>query len=813
LVLFPSRNISKGRAYCNFGEISGRKKQSDLSKLKRKSLWFWLVFLSGLIYFWFCLPRPLFNSSYSTALYSSDGILLSAVIADDQQWRFPELDSVPNKFGKALVAFEDSHFYNHGGIYLPSLLQALFENISGKRKRGASTITMQVVRMSRGNPPRTIAEKISEMARAMRLELTNSKEEILGYYASHAPFGGNVVGLDAASWRYFGRTPDQLSWAESATLAVLPNAPSLIFPGKNEEKLKAKRDRLLDKLFQQGHISSSMLELAKLEPLPSKPFPLPQKASHLLNTTVRAFGKGKRYKTTIQNVIQLRVQEIVDRHTSNLRWDNIHNIAVLVLESKTGNVLAYIGNSNDAQNSQGNAVDIIQARRSTGSILKPFLYAAMLEDGLMLPNTLFPDYPVQYDGFSPKNFSESYDGAVPASLALTRSLNVPSVFMLKEYNYPRFYHMLQKMNFRHLDQPAEHYGLSLILGGAESSLWDITQAYASLSQILDQWNSSNGKYSSDVWEQGSWLEEINSNNENSVIGEAPVLLSAASVHSTYEALLNVNRPDQELGWESYSGSAPIAWKTGTSFGNRDAWSVGTTPEYIVGVWVGNHDGQGRPFLTGTSAASPVMFDVFDCLEKTTWFNKPFDDMIKLEICKESGMKAGSYCDHIDSVYVPEGGRNTTVCSYHQRVHLSSDGQFQVTQSCNQELGMVDQNWFILPPIQSYYYKVKHPTYRELPAFAPGCGAEEFNPIGLIYPKSDMRLFISTGFDGKKLPIVLEATHSRTNKKIFWHLNSEYLGETNESHKMSIEPTEGKHLLTLVDEDGHRLEKWIDIVTR
>ncbi len=778
---------------------------------KRKHILLWLITSIFGLYFWFCLPDPLFNSPYSTAIYARNGSLLSAVIADDQQWRFPQVDSVPDKFKKALIAFEDRHFYDHGGIYLPSLAKALIENIQGTRKRGASTLTMQVIRMSRGNPERTISEKTIEMVMAMRLELTYSKDEIIRYYASHAPFGGNVVGLDAAAWRYFGRTPNQLSWAEAATLAVLPNAPSLIFPGKNEERLRDKRNRLLDVLYDQGYIQRDQLELAKLEPLPQKPFPLPQEARHLLNTTIRLKGKGKRFFSTIDSDVQQRVVEVVSRHASNLQWDQIHNMAVLVLDAKTGNVVSYIGNTNDAQRAFGNDVDIVQSRRSTGSILKPFLYAAMLEDGLMLPHTLYSDYPVQYSGFSPKNFSESYDGAVPASLALTRSLNVPSVFMLKEYNYPRFYHLLKRMNFKHLDQPAEHYGLSLILGGAEASLWDITQGYSSLAQIVTHWHESNGKYNSDVWNQGHWLQA--DSEKKSIEGEAPIIFSAGSVYATYESLLKVNRPDQEMGWESYAGSSPIAWKTGTSFGNRDAWSVGSTPEYIVGVWVGNHDGQGRPQLTGTSVAAPVMFDVFDCLGSTTWFSKPYDDMIPLAVCRESGMKSGAYCGDVDTIYTPTAGRETALCTYHKRIHLSDNGQFRVTQECGQEYGIQESNWFVLEPLESHYYKVKHPTYRDLPPFAPGCGEEEVSPIGLIYPKSDMRLYLSRGFDGKTMPIVLEATHSRPGSKLFWHLDDEYLGETGESHKMSVEPEEGKHLLTLVDVDGNRLEKWIEVVKR
>lgn len=761
--------------------------------------------------FVFCLPKNLFDKPHSTVLYASNGELLSAIIADDGQWRFPHTDTVSYKFKAALLLFEDQYFYDHNGVYLPSLVRAIYQNItSGKVVSGASTLTMQVVRLSRDNPPRTVREKFMEMLRAMRLEWRYSKDEILALYASNAPFGGNVVGLDAAAWRYFGRTPDQLSWAEAATLAVLPNAPALIYPGKNQERLLAKRNRLLQKLHEEQYIDKETLELSLLEPLPQKPYPLPQQASHLLATLIKIHGKGKRYHTTIQHGLQERVSQIVQYHLPQWQADLVNNAAVLVVEVKTGNVLAYIGNTHDEHNRYSNMVDVIRAPRSTGSILKPFLYAAMLKDGLMLPTTLMADVPVQFDGFSPQNYSETYDGAVPASRALSRSLNVPIVLMLKDYGYPRFYHLLQKMHFSHLKKPADHYGLSIILGGAEASLWDITHAYASMSRALVEHHQSNGKYFEGNYNQ---MRHVLQHEEPLRTEDKFPLFDAGSIWSTYRALVEVNRPHTELGWEAYSSATPIAWKTGTSFGNRDAWAVGTTPEYVVGVWVGNADGQGRPLLTGVTAAAPLLFDVFNALPTRTWFNPPYDDMERISVCKHSGMRTSMYCEQADTMYVPRAGLQTEACTYHQRIFTNATGTLRLNANCASTDEMVAQNWFVLPPVQEYYYKPKHPEYRSLPPFAEGCEGESSLPIGLIYPKSDAKIFIPRNIQGEHERVVLKATHRDKNATLYWHLNDEFIGQTTTLHQLEISPSPGKYLLTLTDDKGEHFYKTIEILEK
>lgn len=774
-------------------------------------VWWWLAFFVFLIPFWLSVTGQHFVRPRSTIVYASDNTLLSAIIAEDAQWRFPASDSVPYKFRSAILAYEDRNFYEHHGVYLPSVFRAISQNISRQKiVSGGSTITMQTIRLSRNNPRRSWFEKLTELFRAMRMEWKYSKDEILAMYASNAPFGGNVVGLEAAAWRYFGRRPDQLSWAETATLAVLPNAPALIFPGKNQELLLIKRNRLLQRLREYGYFDEPTLQLALSESLPQKPFPLPQVAPHLLNTLVKTQGKGQRYHSTIDIKLQKSCTEIMEQHIRCLEGNLIHNAAILVVEVATGNVKAYLGNSMDNQNRHGNQVDVISAPRSTGSILKPFLYAAMLNDGLMLPNSLVADIPIQFDGFSPKNYTESYDGAVPASRALSKSLNIPSVIMLREYGYARFYHLLKKIGFTHFNQPADHYGLSIILGGGEASLWDITRAYAGMSRTILRYNKSGGKYFEDTFS----MQRLTAGSVSKFAAEEQFPpLDAGSVWCTFQALLEVNRPETELGWEAYSSSAPIAWKTGTSFGNRDAWAIGTTPEYVVGVWVGNADGQGRPFLTGINSAAPLMFDIFSILPHNNWFAVPYDNTIMTTTCRQSGLRPGLHCVDIDTIRTPPASVSAPSCHYHELIYTDIDRKQRLTADCALTNNMIPNHWFVLPPLQEHYYKIKHPEYCSLPPFAPGCGAQDDQTIGLIYPKSDAPIYLPKNLDGEKEKIVLQATHRRNDAVIFWHLNGQYIGETKTIHQLEIAPAPGNYTLTLTDESGQFFEKKISVIAK
>ncbi|GAL78456.1 multimodular transpeptidase-transglycosylase [Algibacter lectus] len=532
-----------------------------------------------LVAYYFCLPNPLFKDPTATVITSSNNQLLGAQIAKDGQWRFPHNDSIPNKFKTCIVQFEDEYFYKHPGFNPISIFKALKENLkSGGIKRGGSTITQQVIRLARKGKSRTYFEKIIEIILATRLELSASKNTILTHYASNAPFGGgNVVGLDAASWRYFNRNANNLSWAESATLAVLPNAPSLIYPGKNQERLLKKRNRLLKKLLENSKIDTLTYELSVAEGLPHKPYPLPQTAPHLLQKVAQT-QTGARVQTTIDIKLQNRINHIVKNHYNKLSQNEIYNAAVLVLDVKTRQVLAYIGNTPTDRAHQKD-VDIIDKPRSTGSILKPFLYAAMLDSGDLLPNTLVADVPTQYGSYNPENYNKTYDGAVPASRALSRSLNVPAVRMLQDFGLDRFYQYLKFLKLKDLKYDANHYGLSLILGGAESNLWDLCKSYAALSSTLNHFSENSSTYFSNEFCEPTFLASTKINFGKQTTDKT--LFDAASTYLTYQSLKEVNRPESDESWEFFDGSKQIAWKTGTSFGFRDAWAIGSTKDYVV----------------------------------------------------------------------------------------------------------------------------------------------------------------------------------------------------------------------------------------
>jgi penicillin-binding protein 1C len=606
--------------------------QRIINWIKQNKIKSLLAFLLVVIYY-FSLPRTLFQEPYSTVIESKEGELLGAKIARDGQWRFPAQDSVPDKFKKCIVYFEDEYFYKHPGFNPVAMVNAIKQNRkAGKVVRGGSTLTQQVIRLSRKGKGRTYLEKLVEVILATRLELGYSKDEILELYAAHAPFGGNVVGLEMASWRYFGVKSNQLSWAENATLAVLPNAPSLIYPGKNQIKLLEKRNRLLRKLNQEGIIDKQTYELSIEEPLPKKPYDLPQIAPHLLQRVAKN-QEGTRVKTTVEFALQNRVNQIAKYYYNQYKQNEVNNLAILVIDVSNRNVISYVGNSPTDGDHQKD-VDIIDAPRSTGSILKPLLYAAMLDDGEILPNTLVADVPTQIAGYTPQNFNLTFDGAVPAHRALSRSLNIPSVLMLQDFGVNKFYEELQKFKLRNISKPPDHYGLSLILGGAESNLWDLCRSYASMSSTINYFNKSNGKYRTNEF------TELNYENDfEPDFGDESTqknILGAGSIWLTYNAMEEVNRPEGDEAWKFYDSSLKIAWKTGTSFGNRDAWAIGTNSRYVVGVWVGNATGEGRPTLTGVTSAAPILFDVFNLLPRQKWFTTPYGDLDEVEVCRLSG---------------------------------------------------------------------------------------------------------------------------------------------------------------------------------
>ncbi|WP_225036126.1 penicillin-binding protein 1C [Winogradskyella sp. SM1960] len=766
-----------------------------------------LVIILLIVAYFFCLPRQLFKDPTATVITSRSNELLGALIAEDGQWRFPATHSVPEKFKICILQFEDEYFYKHPGFNPISIFKALKSNLSsGDVKRGGSTLTQQVIRLSRKGQSRTYFEKLKELILATRLEFRLSKDDILNLYASYAPFGGNVVGIDAASWRYFNRSASHLSWAESATLAVLPNAPSLIYPGKNQQQLLDKRNRLLKKLHENDIIDKLTYELSIAESLPQKPYPLPQIAPHLLQKIAKT-NKGERFKTSLKIDLQEQANTIVEQHHNVLKQNEIHNLSVLVLDVKTREVLTYIGNSPTGKTHQ-NSVDIIDKPRSTGSILKPFLYAAMLDAGDILPNTLVADIPTQFGSYQPENYNQSYDGAVHANEALSRSLNVPVVRMLQEFGLDRFYHYLKQLQLKDLKYNANHYGLSLVLGGAESNLWDLCKSYAAMASTLNHFNANSSQYFTNEFTQPIFNAK-QSVDFGKLIKEKAVF-DAASIFLTFESMKQVNRPESDESWEYYDSSQEIAWKTGTSFGFRDAWAIGTTADYVVGVWVGNADGEGRPGLVGVQTAAPILFDIFDVLPKSDWFATPYDEMFEVSICKKSGYRASSVCDDTEMKYIQISGKKTGPCPFHKLVHLDASERYQVNSSCESIANITNKPWFVLPPLQAYYFKNKNPFYTPLPPFRMDCLESSGVTMEFIYPNQQSTIYLPKGFDGKTNELILKVAHSKPELEVYWYIDEHYIGNTKDIHDMAVLPSPGEHTITVIDALGNELKHRITV---
>lgn len=779
-----------------------------------------IVLLGLLIWFWLSLPSKLFNAPTCYVIEDKDGSLLNATIAADGQWRFPHNKNVPQKFIDCITTFEDKRFFKHPGVDPVAITRAVVKNIKNKGVvQGGSTITMQVIRLSKKNDKRSIWNKLKESILAVRLELSYSKKNILALYASNAPFGSNIVGLDAAAWRYYGRSADKLSWGEMAALAVLPNAPALVHPGKNRNVLLRKRNLLLDNLYQAGKIDKTNVELAKLEPLPDEPYRLPQNASHLLQRFIKDNKNWKqetRIKTTLDGTLQKNISVILQQHQSVLKGNGINNACALVLDVETGNTNAYVGNIADANNKEMEAdVDVIAAPRSPGSALKPVLYAAMLSDGLILPNSIIPDIPTQIGSYSPRNFDLSYDGAVPAGRALARSLNVPAVKMLQQYKYQRFYETLQQCGITTLKNHADFYGLSLILGGCEVTMWDIAGVYASMARTLNHQTKNHGKPVAGDFYAPKYTTTDNrrrTTDEQRTRNNVP--LDATSIWFTFNAMQDVMRPGEEGLWQQFSSSQKIAWKTGTSFGFRDGWAIGVTPKNVVAVWVGNTDGEGRPGLVGIQTAAPILFDIFRLLPNTKWFEKPKYNYTYVPVCRQSGYRANIDCPDADTLFMPPNAIKVPLCAYHKIIHLDATGQFRVTEACEAPSNMQHKSWFILSPAMEFYYRQRNIDYIPLPPFKPGCASTESGKlIEIIYPQADAKIYVPLEINGERGKTIFTAAHRRAGAKIFWSIDDEFVGTTQNFHQLGLNPSPGKHILTLVDENGVSVSREFEILEK
>jgi penicillin-binding protein 1C len=740
---------------------------------------------------WLAWPcGDLFTGGYSTLVFGSDGGLLRATLASDGQFRFPPGEApLPEKYRLALVTSEDKRFFSHPGVDLLALVHAAYVNVrSGRRVRGGSTITMQVARLSRPRP-RTYATKLIECLRALKLSLHFSKEEILELYEGHVPMGGNIVGLEAASRLYLGKPMEELTWAEAALFTLLPNEPSRVNLSRNRAELKWKRDRLLELLGDRNVIDRITCEMSRAEPLPSGdrhfPFSAPHFTTMILERTDRP---GGRVTTTLDGGIQRLATEAALMHGRILADQGIENLALIVVETGTGRIRAYIGSQDFYDDEHGGQVDGVLAFRSTGSLLKPFLVAKALDRGPYTIKSRIMDVPTFYGTFAPQNASKEFSGLASLDRVLVESLNVPSVRFLNAYGLGDFYDFLVQAGLMGLFRSPDGYGLSLVIGGAEANLMELTQLYAGLANLGES-------------RPLAMIEEAGAPRPRKR------LFSEGAAWLVLDALGRLERPGIERYWDRFDGGLRVAWKTGTSYGQKDAWAIGVNRQWTIGVWAGNFTGEGNANIGGVGSAAPLLFDLFNALTEPggpVWFDEPHHDLKEVLCCKESGYPAGPYCPERVAVDCPRRPRSPGVCPYHRRYLVDAETGREVCSLCWDGVSTRWDTLFVVPPGVRELLAAAGRRVDSVPAHAMCCPTTgDLHRIELVYPVEGVKILVPRDYDGSYEKVVFSAKHQRPGGHLFWYLDGMLIGETSGTHELPVDLEEGAYTLTVQDEEGFR----------
>ena len=732
------------------------------------------------------------NGHWSKVVYDRNGELLRVWMADDEQFRFePKAKVLSKKYLEALKAFEDKRFDYHFGIDPISIVRATLSNLQARKiVSGGSTITMQLARL-KDPKKRTLSSKIKEALFALRLEWQWTKKEILTAYAAEVPMGGNVVGVESASWALFNKSSIDLTWAEAALFAVIPNAPSFINLKKSRETLKKKRDVLLKDMLRQKIIEEQTYQLSLLEELPEY-----YNGKKLYNQRAHHFSewvKSNSEKNEIVTTLDLKTQNIlksqVSFHLKELNDYGIKNLSVLITDTKSGEILAYEGSGDFYNKNSLGQNDGVQAPRSTGSTLKPFLYALAIDEGPWMKETKVLDVPTWYGSFSPQNFTKDYSGITSISRSLITSLNVPAVRMLNHYGVDRFYFFLKTVGFKKMFRHHSDYGLSLILGGAESTLFELTALYRSL--------INDGNYSTLTYDLNRSLVEKE-------------VFSKETASQIAEVLRYVTRPRSEINFGEVIGSKRVSWKTGTSYGAKDGWAIGSSPEYTIGVWVGNFEGYGNEEISGVKSAAPLMFSLFNQLDYSIDKNEEYSQKLdslnfeKVELCKQTGYRAGPNCEgHYESEVV-SNQTYAKLCPYHKTIVVNGDRK-RVNSKCWNEQDTTRIQPLIWPiNVRRILSKNGIKVQAPYPWSTTCESVKKSDEFKVIYPLSRGRVFLPKDWDGKREMMVAEVI-AEENDTLFWYINGDYYKKTIGSSKEPLSLESGTHEL-LIQNQNNLLKK-------
>jgi penicillin-binding protein 1C len=753
----------------------------------RKSLFILLSTLAGsvilffLLNFVFPLPDP---KPYSLVVEDRHGHLLSAFRAGDGIWRIrTSPDEIPQKLRSILIRKEDRYFRWHPGVNPFSVVRALVTNIAtGRRVSGASTITMQVARMMEPKP-RTYGGKLREMFRAFQLELKYSKNEILEMYLSMVPLGGNIEGIKSASLIYYQTPPERLNIAQLFDLILIPNDPNDLRPDRNADRLYRERLRQARPLITAGFFGQRDSTILWQTPAAASRRQLPRLAPHFCQRMKDE--AGSQAPPLITSSIDLRLQNTVETLLSNhlLPWKarGVGNGAVIVIDNRTHEVMAYAGSEDFSDAIHQGQVDAVRALRSPGSTLKPFLYACQMERGLLTPKSRLLDVPYDQEGFLAENYDGTYSGQVYADEALKRSLNVPMVRMLRQATVPVFVSFLSELGFNSLRPQKEKLGLSLILGGCGITLEELTAAYSTF--------PAGGKYFAPSFVRTS-----------STRTQFTQPFSASTAYMVTEILKGLDRPDLPNNFESSVTLPLVAFKTGTSYGRRDAWSVGYSAEYTVGVWIGNVDDHGNPDLTGSKAAAPLLIDIFNTISTSSQKSilpQPDDVQIR-QVCANSGLLPTTRCRHlIDDIYSVRR-TVTRFCETDRELLTSEDGKVRYCPNCLGTQRYHVSSYEEYPKeLLSYWSSIGKPL-PSLPAHNPDCtGFSALEGPSIISPTDGMTYYCVS----PKQELVLQASSGLGVAANYWYIDNRFYGRGKPNTKYFVALSNGTHTITCVDDRG------------
>ncbi|KAA3437060.1 penicillin-binding protein 1C [Rufibacter hautae] len=759
----------------------------------------WLRFASGglvLLVGLFVLLNLAFplkvQVSYSPVITASDGSILHSFLSKDDKWRMQlEPDEISEVLKIAVLLKEDKYFNFHPGVNPVAMGRALVGNlVAGRKTSGASTITMQVARLLYPNE-RTYWHKLTEVFRALQLEVRYSKDEILQLYLNLVPYGGNIEGVKAASVLYFHQSPKQLSLAQAVALTVIPNKPSSLRIGVQNGKIVGFRNKWLRYFAREKAFPQNTIEDALLEPLNAQRLEAPRLAPHFAYRMFRQHQNQALIKTTLNPGVQEKVEQLAYNYLQQLKYRNIHNAAVLVINNKTNAVEAYLGSADFSDALHGGQVDGVRAIRSPGSTLKPFLYATAFERGLITPKSMISDVPIDYAGYRPENYFGTYSGNISVEQALATSLNIPAVKLLDQVGVGSFVQKLKQAEFSQIKKAGDHLGLSLILGGCGVNLEELTALYASFAR--------QGTYA-----PAHWLQADTTTAKKQ-------LLSPGAAFMVNQILTQLQRPDLPHNALNSAHLPKIAWKTGTSYGRKDAWSIGYNQKYTVGVWVGNFSGEGVPELNGTDTATPLLFSIFNTIDynsKDQWFLGP-KSIGTRSVCVESGLPGNTFCqDLVVDTYLP-GISTAQKCAHLKQVPVSVDGKFAYCTSCLPP-GEYTQKWYPnhAPEILTYFV-TQHLPYVALPPHNPACSRifQEFAPI-ISSPTAGMEYLLEQS-DHQKL--MLQCNTYNEVKKVYWYINDKFLQAAASDERVFFEPDQaGKLKISCLDDQGRNTNSYVTV---